>query len=130
MHRAGEWVVTKVVIYTAIHDRDVNADDAPSVDERSLQRIRQLLPSGNVVIPSFERLVGELADAEVFYGYHSADIFRNAPALRWIQFTAAGLDGLLLEELVSRDLVITNASGVHAPQVSEMAWALTLAIAR
>jgi D-3-phosphoglycerate dehydrogenase len=95
-----------------------------------MQRIRELVPGGTVVAPPEERLAAELSDAEIFYGWYSPEIFRAARKLRWIQFTGAGLDGMLPDELVARGLLITNASGAHAPQVAEMAWALTLAIAR
>ena len=75
-------------------------------------------------------MAAELADAEVFYGFHEPAVFRTAERLRWIQTSSAGMDAILDEALVARELLITNASGVYAPQVAASAWALTLAIAR
>ena len=105
-------------------------DGAPSVDEKSIEVIRQTAAGLNVVAPPRERLADELADAEIFYGYHTPEIFREAKRLRWIQSTAAGMDAIIDSQLAARDLMITNASGVHGPQVAEAAWALTLAVAR
>ena len=83
-----------------------------------------------IVVPSDGDLVDELADAEVFFGYHSPEIFATARNLKWIQTTAAGLDMMLTSDVVKRGLIVTNASGVHAPPVVETAWALTLAVSR
>jgi D-3-phosphoglycerate dehydrogenase len=92
--------------------------------------VRAAAPGARVVVAAKERLAEELADAEIFFGYHSPEVFAGAAQLRWIQATAAGLDRLLVPELTARGLVITNASGIHAAAVTETAWALTLAVAR
>ena len=99
--------------------------DGPLVD-----RVRAAAPNADVASAAAEQLADELADAEIFFGYHTPEVFRHARKLRWIQASAAGLDRLLTPELVARDLLITNASGVHAPAVAEAAWALTLALTR
>ena len=93
--------------------------------------IEHTAPTANVVAPSAEGLSAELADAEVFFGWHpEPTIFGEAKVLRWIQSTSAGMEKLLNPDLIARGLKICNASGVHAPQVTETAWALTLTIAR
>lgn len=99
-------------------------------EDRSIDLIRRTAPGAHVVVATKEQLPSELVDAEIFFGFHLPEVFRVARQLRWIQTTAAGLDKLLVPELVARNFTITNASGVHAPQVVEMAWALTLAVAR
>lgn len=92
--------------------------------------VRTTAPGAAVVVADNDRLPGELANAEIFYGYHSPEVFAHAPKLKWIQSSAAGLDKMLVPELVNRGLIITNASGIHACAVAECAWALTLAIGR
>ena len=82
---------------------------------------------GTVVVPKEDDLVVEMADAEVFIGYHPPEIFSTAPKLKWIQTTAAGLDMMLTPDVIERGLIVTNASGLHAAPVVETAWALTLA---
>lgn len=96
----------------------------------SLALIRETAAPDEVVVTTKDRLAGELADAEIFFGFHTPEVFRHASSLRWIQTTSAGLDKILKPELVERGLLVTNASGVHAPSVVEVAWALTLAVAR
>src|SRR5262245_24038201 len=106
-----------------LHDQFPIGDDL-------LGFVRAAAPRATVVLSDKERLPAELAEAEIFYGFHLPDIFAHAPKLKWIQSSAAGLDKLLVPELVSRGLLITNASGVHAAAVAECAWALTLAVGR
>ena len=105
-------------------------DSLPEVEEASVNAMRQVSDRLHVVAPSVDDLAGELADAEIFYGHHHPDVFRNASKLRWIQSSAAGVDILIDKGLAAGGITITNASGVHAPQVAETAWALTLATTR
>jgi D-3-phosphoglycerate dehydrogenase len=100
------------------------------IDDESFESIQRTAPGAQVVAPVKEQVAAELADAEIFYGYHSPDVFRGAEKLQWIQSTAAGLDAMIDAPLIERGLKITNASGVHAPQVAEAAWAMTLALTR
>ncbi len=109
----------KIVIY-----------DEPRLDDESIATIRRAAPDAVVSLPSEEDVADELRDAEIFFGYHSPEVFRRAEKLKWIQATSAGMDAFLEPQLVARGLTICNASGVHAPQVAETAWALTLSIAR
>ena len=95
-----------------------------------VRQVQDAAPRAAVSVATEERLIQDLADAEVFYGWHLPEVFAHAPKLRWIQSTAAGLDKLLTPEIVARGLTITNASGIHASAVAETAWALTLAIGR
>ena len=77
-----------------------------------------------------EELLAELPDAEVFFGYHSPEVFSVATNLKWMQTTSAGLDMMLTPEVRAMGLQVTNASGLHAAPVVETAWALTLAVSR
>jgi D-3-phosphoglycerate dehydrogenase len=104
--------------------------DQFEIADEMLALVRAAAPGATVVEVTKDRLPAELADAEVFYGYHSPEVFAHAPRLKWIQSSAAGLDKVLVPELVSRGLMITNASGIHAAAVAECAWALTLSIGR
>ena len=77
-----------------------------------------------------EELLAELPAAEVFFGYHSPEVFSVATNLKWMQTTSAGLDMMLTPEVRAMGLQVTNASGLHAAPVVETAWALTLAVSR
>lgn len=112
-------MTTKIVIY-----------NPPGMDDESIATIRRTAPEAIVSLPSKESVADELRDAEIFFGFHTPEVFREATKLKWIQSTSAGMERILEPQLISRGLIICNASGVHAPQVSETAWALTLSIAR
>ncbi len=95
-----------------------------------LAAIQEAAPSAEITVVSKANLAEELKDAEIFFGFHSPEVFRQATKLRWIQATSAGIEALLEPELVERDLIITNASGLYASPVAETGWALTLALFR
>ena len=109
----------KIVIY-----------DPFPLDEQYLAAIQDAAPSAQIVVTSKENIAQDLTDAEIFFGFHSPEVFRNASKLRWIQATSAGIEALLVPELVERGLRITNASGLYAAPVAETGWALTLALFR
>lgn len=75
-------------------------------------------------------LVDDIELAEVILGGISRDEFKRAKNLRWIQATGAGVDGLLYQEIVESEIIITNASGVHPIPIAEHTFALILAITR
>ena len=104
--------------------------DPLGFEDEHMSMILETAGDDTVVVPFEDDLVGELADAEVFFGYHSPEIFASALNLKWIQTTSAGLDMMLTPDVVERGLIVTNASGLHAPPVVETAWALTLAVSR
>ena len=61
-----------------------------------------------------------IAEAEVVVGGNlPADLLAAAKRLRWVSFWSAGLDNKLTPEILARDLRITNASGVHGPNIAE-----------
>jgi phosphoglycerate dehydrogenase-like enzyme len=72
----------------------------------------------------------ELADAHVLFGDFSRKDFAAAKQLRWIQWGAAGVEGILWPELVESPVVLTNMQRIYAPVISETAIALMLALAR
>jgi len=105
--------------------------DMLGFEEEHVAWIHEAAGDDTVVFPeNDEALVAELADAEVFFGYHSPDVFSVAANLKWMQTTSAGLDMMLTPEVRKMGLQVTNASGLHAAPVVETAWALTLAVSR
>ena len=64
--------------------------------------------------------IDAIKQAEVVVcGQLSPDLIAAASNLRWVSFWIAGLDKQATPELKSRDVFITNASGVHAPNIAE-----------
>jgi phosphoglycerate dehydrogenase-like enzyme len=71
----------------------------------------------------------EVADAQIIYGGFSREDLQAAKQLRWIQYTAAGVEGILSPELIESPVVLTNMQRVYAPAISETAIGLLLALA-
>jgi phosphoglycerate dehydrogenase-like enzyme len=71
----------------------------------------------------------EVADAQAIYGHFSRDDLKAAKQLRWIQYTAAGVEHILYPELVDSPIVLTNMQRVYAPCISETAVGFMLALA-
>jgi phosphoglycerate dehydrogenase-like enzyme len=76
-----------------------------------------------------------LAQAVGLYVWgHSHDPFERvlaaAPRLRWVHYTGAGVEHLLVPSLVHSPLVLTNSRGTHTSAVAELALSLLLALAK
>jgi len=71
----------------------------------------------------------ELADAHVIYGDFSREDLKVARQLKWIQYAAAGVEGILWPELVESPVALTNMARVYAPAISETVMGLLLALA-
>jgi phosphoglycerate dehydrogenase-like enzyme len=84
-----------------------------------------------VTVTSPEELAAEIVDADVLYGFPSADLLERGKALRWIQSPSAGVNYLQdLTELVQNEIVLTNTRGAHGPSIGEHTFALLFALTR
>lgn len=59
-----------------------------------------------------------------------AALLRRAPALRWVHSRSAGLDRVLVPELVAGGAVLSNGRGVFSPALAEFALAALLFFAK
>ena len=66
----------------------------------------------------------------VVTGALSDDELARAPRLRWLSSVAAGLDEIVTPALLARGIAITNASGVHGPNIAEHVLAMMLMFTR
>ena len=82
--------------------------------------VQRTAPDAEVLMPQEDAVLGAVAEADVFFGHHTHDIIRGAGKLKWIQSTSAGMDALLFPEIVDSEMIVTNASGVHAIQVADL----------
>jgi phosphoglycerate dehydrogenase-like enzyme len=72
-----------------------------------------------------------IKDADIlFAGFFSKDLFAAAKKLKWIQAWGAGVDRLLLPEVVSGKVIVTNAGGIHPTPISEHVIGLMLCLSR
>jgi phosphoglycerate dehydrogenase-like enzyme len=71
-----------------------------------------------------------LSEVEVAYGGIGRSRVAEATSLRWLQLSGAGVNGLITPEIRDSELVITNASGIHAEPITEHMFAMLLMVTR
>ena len=96
------------------------------------ERLRTDFPQIEVTHRTNYDGVGEyLRDSEIVFAFSlRPEQFRLAKRLRWIHAPTAAVHQLLFPELVTSDVVLTNAHEVHAPVVAEHVIALIFALAK
>jgi phosphoglycerate dehydrogenase-like enzyme len=67
-----------------------------------------------------DELRRHLQDVDVaICGNLSPEEIAAAPKLRWISYWSAGMDGKVTPQMRERGLLLTNGSGIHAPNIAE-----------
>lgn len=96
------------------------------------QRLRQEFPDIEVVhLTRYEGMEADLRQAEVAITWSlRPEQFVQAQKLRWIHSPAAAVHQLMFPELVTSDVILTNARQVHGPVVAEHVLALIFALAK
>jgi len=101
--------------------------------EGHVAAIQQAAPQARLVeAPARGELAPDVAArVDVALGWLAQEQMRTLPALRWLQQTGAGADWLLrAPAIAASDLILTNASGVHAIPIAEHILALMLTLSR
>ena len=107
-----------------------------TLTEETIGRIKNAAPDTEISIikdkDDWDQKKTSIAeDIEVIFGLRPAQWFREMPNLRWVQQTGAGANWLLdMPEVAASDLILTNASGVHAIPIAEHILALMFAFCR
>ncbi len=83
-----------------------------------------------VFVSNQEERLAAGKDAEVYYGFCSAETFPHLPHLKWILFSGAGVEIQLFPAMRDSDVLLTNAAGVYASQVADHRFALLLGLTR
>jgi phosphoglycerate dehydrogenase-like enzyme len=96
------------------------------------EAIQKRWPSMRLVhLPDYDLLGSELSDADIFVGYSlRAAQLKEAPKLRWIHSTAAGVAQLMYPELRDSGITVTNPKGIFSVPMAEHTMGLLLALAR
>jgi phosphoglycerate dehydrogenase-like enzyme len=103
------------------------------LEERYLDQLREAFPELNLVTTKEEadlERVLERADAIVGGDPLSEEQLARAKQLRWVQVTSAGVEEWLSPTLAKHQLVLTNFSGIAAPNIADHVLALLFAFAR
>ncbi len=112
--------------------------------ESLLPQLREADPSVDLLpIAAEGSFHGSLSDLEVLFKFYpdarfprvfGADVLRSilagAPRLRWIHSGKAGVEDLLIPELVESEIVLTNGAGAPKRAIAETVLAFILADAK
>jgi len=79
-----------------------------------------------------EPSLGGFADEmEIILTFRVSDgLLRKALRLRWIQSLGTGVDYIVNQPSLRKDILVTSTRGIHGPQMSEMAFLHMLSLAR
>ena len=96
------------------------------------ERLQSEFPQVAIVhLPDYKRMDEEIVDAEMAVAWSiRPEQIVAAKKLSWIHSPAAAVNQLLFPELVTSDIVLTNAREVHGPVVAEHVIALIFALAK
>lgn len=96
------------------------------------ERLRQSFPGTEIVhLNGYAEIEQQLPDAEALMTWSlRPEQFTLAYKLRWIHSPAAAVHQLMFPELISSDVILTNAREVHGPVVAEHVMALIFALAK
>ena len=100
-----------------------------------LHRVKELAPDYEVIDGfSDSTLNFPAADIEIVYGWSSAKadfLLENKDShLKWIQAKSAGVDTMNLSLLNEKNIILTNASGIHGVPIAESVFGMLLADTR
>ena len=102
-----------------------------ALGDDQLQRIQLAAGDATVVVATErEDIYRQVRDADVVFGRFGPDLFERAGQLRWVQTLGAGVDGVLFDDFIASDVVLTSEKGHVGPHLAEQAFALLLAITR
>jgi phosphoglycerate dehydrogenase-like enzyme len=101
------------------------------ISEACLEKIRSYSPNVEVKqCKSDEEFEREVRNAHIIYGDFLPEDFAAAKQLRWIQYTAAGVEHILWPEVVASQVVLTNMQKMYSPTISETVIGLLLTLTR
>lgn len=119
-------------------DRPVHLLSVLRLNEQQLARLREVSPrlvvsqqtlpfdkAYRVASEDFARVLSP--EVEILCTYNGSFDIALAPNLRWVQVNSAGVDFLYDTPLWKSEIAITNASGIHAIQISEYVFSMLLA---
>jgi len=97
-----------------------------------LAMLAQVAPGVEIVpFDNNEQAIASIGDADALIGTANADLLAAGEKLRWVQVGSAGVERyLVIPELASGDVLLTNGQRLASPVIGEHVMALTRALAR
>lgn len=104
------------------------------ISEKHRKKLESEFPNQKFVFcETTEEVTNYLNRAEVFVTYGNdvtEELIEKAPKVRWVACLSAGIDGFPLKKLTERNILVTNARGIHKTQMAEYAFAMLLQVYR
>lgn len=101
------------------------------LSESDIREMKQAAPSLNLVFPTRDNLLKEIADADAVIGGLNREQFLAAKKLKWMQITSAGVENYLsIPEIKNSQVTMTNMKIVQGVEIADHALALLLALTR
>ncbi|PQV64023.1 Phosphoglycerate dehydrogenase [Abditibacterium utsteinense] len=95
------------------------------------QKIKEIAPHIEIVSPAqFKQNPNLISQIEIAYDGLRGDDLARATSLKWLQNSGAGVDGLPLQQLEERGVLVTNVSGIHARCITEHLFGMLLGVTR
>jgi phosphoglycerate dehydrogenase-like enzyme len=105
-----------------------------SIRNQYRDRLQARFPELAVTLVDHHAKAGpHIASADVLLTFTpmlAAKVLEQAASLKWIQTLGTGVDNLIDQPALRREVIVTNVPGIHGPPVSEAAIATMLALAR
>jgi phosphoglycerate dehydrogenase-like enzyme len=103
----------------------------PPVEDARRERIVEAAGDMAVVNAADEReALGQMADADAFFGKITPPLLAAAKRLRWVQSPTASLEHYLFPELVEHSCVLTNMRGLFSDVIADQVFGYILCFAR
>ena len=97
-------------------------------------RLRARFPEITVNLVDHHSKVGpHIVDAHALVTFTpmlTGEVLKEARSLKWVQTLGTGVDNLIDQPTLRKDVIVTNVRGIHGAPVSEAAIASMLALAR
>jgi D-2-hydroxyacid dehydrogenase (NADP+) len=78
-----------------------------------------------------EILAGFVEEMDILLAFRISDtMVKRAQRLKWVQSLATGVDYIINNPSLPKEVLVTSTRGIHGPQVSEMAFLLMLSLNR
>ena len=103
----------------------------PQVESDRLDRIvESASPMAVVNAASKKEALGEMLDADAFFGKLTLPLLAVARRLRWVQSPTASLEHYIFPELVAHPCVLTNMRGLFSDVIADQVMGYVICFAR
>jgi D-2-hydroxyacid dehydrogenase (NADP+) len=104
-----------------------------ALEPHHMDRIQKAAPNWDIIYGEEAMQLSHLQSAEIAVGWNELTrehCLKADSRLRWVQAWGAGVEQMPFDAFAERNIILTNASGVHAYPISETVLAMMLAFTR